>query len=247
MGLTGVNAVAEHYERLLAPVYSWMAGGAEAAMAAAASELEALHLPASTGDLVVDLGAGFGAHAIALGRRGARVVAIDSSRTLMRELVSHAAGLPVQAVVDDLTTFTRRIEERPMAVMCMGDTLTHLASVEVVAQLFADAAAVLPAGGRFVTSFRDYALERVGDERFIPVRSDADRILTCFLDYEPDHVVVHDLLHARRDDSWTLSAGRYRKLRLAPQAVAAMLEDAGFRVRREEGIAGMVRLVGVRH
>jgi len=35
-----VNSVAEHYERVLSPVYAWMAGGVDAALAAGAAEIE---------------------------------------------------------------------------------------------------------------------------------------------------------------------------------------------------------------
>ncbi len=47
-------------------------------------------------------------------------------------------------------------------------------------------------------SFRDYAgapLE--GDARFILVRSDEQRVMTCFLDYADRSVAVHDLLHEK--------------------------------------------------
>jgi hypothetical protein len=68
-----MSPVSEHYEKLLAPVYAWMLGGADAAFARGASEL-ASFLP--KGGLAVDLGAGFGAHAIPLARAGWRVLAI---------------------------------------------------------------------------------------------------------------------------------------------------------------------------
>ena len=79
-------SVADHYERVLSPVYAWMSGGAEAALAAGRAEIEALNLGLPAGALVVDLGAGFGMHAIPMARSGARVVAIDSSAHLLAEL-----------------------------------------------------------------------------------------------------------------------------------------------------------------
>ena len=83
-------------------------------------------------------------------------------------------------------------------VVCMGDTLTHLPDRSVVETLVQDAASALGNEGVFIASFRDYAsVELQGASRFIPVRSDARRILTAFLEYEGEIVRVHDLLYER--------------------------------------------------
>ena len=98
-------------------------------------------------------------------------------------------------------------------------------------------------GGVFVLSFRDYTAPLEAERRFIPVKSDADRILTCFLEYEENHVIVHDLLHERYGSAWRQRVSAYRKLRLSPDWVVAALDRAGFQVRRQAGLSGMVRLV----
>jgi hypothetical protein len=100
-------------------------------------------------------------------------------------------------------------------------------------------------GGVFAATFRDYvSRELKGDERFILVRRDEERVLTCFLEYGPDHVVVHDLLTERSDQQWAQSVSSYAKLRLAPEWLAAELERRGLGARRETAPAGMVRIVG---
>jgi 2-polyprenyl-3-methyl-5-hydroxy-6-metoxy-1,4-benzoquinol methylase len=71
-----VTTVSEHYARHLGPVYTWMVGDIDAAFARSDGELEALDLALSAGGSAVDLGAGFGLHAIPLARRGFSVVAI---------------------------------------------------------------------------------------------------------------------------------------------------------------------------
>ena len=86
----------------------------------------------------------------------------------------------------------------------------------------------------------------VGSARFIPVRSDAERILTCFLEYAPDYVDVHDLLQERDGDAWRLRISVYRKLRLEPQWIATSLKSRGFGVRSEPGLAGMIRIIATR-
>ncbi|MFN0070917.1 MAG: class I SAM-dependent methyltransferase [Chloroflexota bacterium] len=236
-------SVAEHYAIHLGPIYIWMAGGSEAALQAGAAEIEALNLPLADGVLVIDLGAGFGMHTIPLARRGARVVAIDTSSELLRALSKLGSTLRVQAVNDDLLAFQRHITEAPSAILCMGDTITQLPDVGAVESLFERASVELPPGGRFVVSFRDYPVPRIADKRFIPVRADDTCVLTCFLEYEPEAVLVHDILHQRTPEGWQTRVSHYRKLRLSPEYLIASLQSRGLNVHREAGTMGMVRLV----
>ena len=238
-----MTSVTEHYATHLAPVYVWMAGGAHAALQAGAAEIEALNLPAAPKSVVIDLGAGFGMHSIPLARRGARVTAIDISAELLHTLTELGGTLPITAIKDDLLAFPNHIAEAPAAILCMGDTITHLPEIAGVESLIERAAAALLRGGVFVMSFRDYSVPLIADQRFIPVRNDNTRILTCFLEYEPEAVVVHDILHERRTNGWQTRVSHYRKLRLAPERLIASLRSHGFDVRREAGMRGMVRLV----
>ena len=242
-----MKSVRDHYHEHLASIYSWMAGGAEAALARGAAELDSLHLTPTSSGLAVDLGAGFGMHAVPLARRGFKVVAVDSSTTLLDELQAHAAALPIQVVAEDLLDFMDGLTDSPEVILCMGDTLTHLPDKEAIGRLFAKAAILLAPGGAFVLSFRDYTTPLAGESRFIPVRSDSNRIFTCFLEYETDHINVYDVLQERTGSRWNQRVSSYRKLRLAPEWVAAALERTGLRARREAGLSGMVRLVAYRN
>jgi len=239
-----MSSVSDHYSRLLAPVYAWMSGSVEAALDAGNAELAELNLPLPPGALVVDLGAGFGMHAVPLARSGVRVLAIDSSTELLKELDRLASGLPVESVADDLLSFRSHTREQVAAVFCMGDTLTHLPEHTHVDFLVQEVHEALAAGGHFVLSFRDYSKPLQGDARFIAVHSDERRILTCFLEYGEDTVVVHDILHERTGDAWETRVSSYRKLRLAPERVIASLETIGFETRREPGPRGMIRVIG---
>lgn len=231
--------VAEHYARHLAPVYEWMAGGSEAAFALGAADVAA-HLGRTR--YAVDLGAGFGMHAIPLARAGARVLALDESELLLATLARNGAGLPVTILHADLAGFAQHLSGRPDLILCMGDTLTHLASPAQVRQLLNDAAQALAPGGSLLATFRDYRRLPQGEARFIPVCGDDHRILSCFLEELPAHVRVHDVLHERAADGWRMRVSSYLKLRLDPEQVSTWVADAGLCGVIEPGPRGMLRL-----
>ena len=242
-----MTTVQQHYATHLGPVYSWMVGDIDAALAKSAAELESLQLPKRPGGAALDLGAGFGLHALPLAQRGYAVTAIDSCQPLLDELKARARGLPIKTIDADIAAFGAHVTQPLDVVVCMGDTLTHLPDLASVAALFAEVAAALSKGGMFVATFRDYVSAPLAAERrFIAVRSDEERILTCFLEYGKEHVTVYDLLHERDGSRWQQRLSSYPKLRLAPQWVLAKLAGLGFTVRRDIGAGGMVRIAATR-
>jgi 2-polyprenyl-3-methyl-5-hydroxy-6-metoxy-1,4-benzoquinol methylase len=238
-----VKTIEDHYANLLGPVYTWMIGDIDDALARSGAELDALALPSKIGGIAVDLGAGFGLHALPLARRGFSVVAIDSCEPLLQELAARRGTLPIRTVVADLQGFRAQIATQVDVILCMGDTLTHLPQQSAVASLLKDVAASLNPGGLFAATFRDYVSAPLqGDARFILVRSDHERLLTCFLEYADTTVTVHDMLHQREAGSWRLRVSSYPKLRLAPQWVVEQLTSLGLSVRRDIAPGGMVRI-----
>ncbi len=231
-----------HYDTLLAPVYLWLAGGLEHAVALGARDLAEFVGSGGTGGYAVDLGAGFGMHTVALARSGWRVLAVDLSAHLLAELKQHGSGLTIEVAAADLMGFAEFMTGPADLVLCMGDTLTHLDSEDQVAALMLKVRQALRPGGQFIATFRDYSHLPAATDRFIQVRSDAQRILTCFLEATAGHVIVHDIVHERRGDTWTMRVGRYRKLRLSPEAVVAAAQAAGLSCRAHDGPRGMVAL-----
>jgi hypothetical protein len=60
--------VRDHDSSHLAPIYLWMVGGFDNAVQLGKSDLEALGIKANTEMIALDLGTGFGMHAIPLAR-----------------------------------------------------------------------------------------------------------------------------------------------------------------------------------
>jgi SAM-dependent methyltransferase len=239
-------SVRGHYDGHLGPVYSWMAGGFEAAADRARALFRSLGIGSSAGGRAIDLGSGPGFHAIPLAELGWRVDAFDVCTPLVEELRARAGELPIAVHHADLLAFRTQVADGADLVLCLGDTLTHLSDPADVGRLIADVSAVLVPGGRVVLAFRDFTRELHGDARFIPVRNDADRIFTCFLEYLPDRVRVHDLLYTRDADKWRMTVSSYPKLRLSPDEVVRLLQTAGLSLENRFDERGMTTVVAVK-
>jgi SAM-dependent methyltransferase len=240
---TFMTTVRNHYATHLAPIYLWMAGGFDDAVALGRSDLEALGIQAGPGTVAVDLGAGFGMHSIPLARQGCSVTAIDTSPVLLDEIRTRGAGLPIRVIEGDFLSVGDYVSAAPHIVLCMGDTLTHIQSEKEVTALFGEVSRALAPAGLFAMTFRDYTDPPSGDRRFIHVRSDHNRIHTCFLEEGATHMVVHDVVHEPEGSAWHMKVSSYKKLRLSPDWVLSALRSVGLRPTLGAGPRGMVQIV----
>ncbi len=243
----------EHYERLLSQHYTWMFGVSfEERVAEQKSFLSRTLAPLDytpEAAMAVDLGCGPGFQTIALAQLGfSPVIAIDTSGELLDELRSHAGSLPIRTEKADLRDLPNIVQTgQATVIVCMGDTLTHLPEKSDVSALFRGVFERLRPGGMFVITYRDLTMELHGTDRFIPVRSDENKIMTCFLEFEnQDSVVVHDLMHTRQDSGWSLNKSSYRKLRLGIAWVRKELSAAGFDILSEDLSGRLIGLAAVK-
>ena len=249
MASAPTETVKAHYERLLARHYTWMFGKSFNDKVAEQKSIfeDALDLESMRG-LAVDLGSGPGYQSIALAQLGfSPVLAIDTSAALLTELRTHASDSSVQTIEDDILHLDSHVSAQSAhAIVCMGDTITHLESRDAVLDLLNAASKALVPRGRLIITYRDLSHELHGLDRFIPVHSDNHRIMTCFLEFDhPENVMVHDLIYERQESTWTLEKSCYPKLRLPIQWLDDAMTSTGFAVER--GAAGrLTRLVGTK-
>lgn len=202
-------------------------------------------LPASE-KIAIDLGAGHGIPSVPLAKLGFKVTAIDFNRRLLDELKINGKDLDIEVIEDDIRSVTRYSDLKPAVIICWGDTLTHLDNLMEVEQLLADCCGVLDQNGKLILSFRDYTHELTGDSRFIPVKSDDNRILTCILEYGQDHVRVTDLLYEKQENEWKQKVSSYCKIRIPAAFVKNCLEQHHVQIILENSVNGMVTLIGLK-
>jgi len=235
--------VKKHYEKLLAPYYSWLCGGSERKFEENRIFFKSRGIRPTLSGVAVDLGAGSGFQSIPLSKAGFKVIAIDLIHDLLMELKSHAEGLPIETIEADLLNFAEHIPQNVELIVCMGDTLTHLRTVEEVQSLIEDSRRVLEDGGHLILSFRDLTAELKNLDRFVPVRSGPELIFTCFLEYEKHHVKVHDIINEKTGNRWLMKKSFFRKLRISPKWMTDCLLKVGFTVENLDIDNGMITII----
>lgn len=235
----------QHYEDLLAEVYDWMQGGWELSAERYRSRLSALELRGPGAAL--DLGAGTGFQAVPLAEAGYTVTAVDISSSMLRQLEARAKDLKVRTIQAELESFESRVEGSQDLVVCMGDTLSSLGTRGAAARVLQQAARCLSPAGRLVLEFRDLSRLPEGDGRFLPIRSDDERIFTCFLEeVDADRVRVHDVLHIRASDGFEQRVSSYIKARLDVPWLHGALAAAGLETRSLTEERGLITCVAAR-
>ena len=238
--------VKQHYAEVLAEVYSWMLGGFDRALEKNTEFFKKHNITPTKSGVAIDLGAGCGFQSIPLAQLGFTVTAIDIDEKLLDELRVNSSKLEIETVKEDLINFEEYVNNKAELVVCMTDTLLHLESKEKVNSLFQKVFKSLEDKGKFIITFRDLSQELSELDRFIPLKSDEQTILTCFLEYEPDTVKVHDLLYKCDRGKWELNKSFYRKLRLSTQWVDKKLKNAGFSQIESEANNGLVTIIATK-
>ncbi len=226
----------DHYKQHLSQFYTWMFGEYGSMVARQKSLLqEHCHItsPTTSQAVAIDLGSGPGFQSIAMKELGFNVHAVDFSEELLNELKVKDSSISLHCGDLRDLKFVEDLSLKPELIVCMGDTLTHLDTKDSIVELFQKCFELLKdQHGTLVLSYRDLSQIKTNTDRFIPVRSDDKRILTCFLeDHDEDSVHVYDLLHQKDEQGlWNLHKSFYRKLKLPVEWITDILRTTGYEV-----------------
>lgn len=241
------NSAKKHYDNLLAKHYSWMFGDFDRQVEKNIKWFEAHDINLESNGKAIDFGCGSGFQSLALSSLGFRITGVDFNRSLLDELKNRAQNGNIQVIQSDILNHKNFEHLAPFELaVCMGDTLTHLPSKQAVEEFFSIAHDLLEPKGKVILSFRDLSTELTGIDRFIPVQSDENKIMTAFLEYKADFVLVHDLIYQRNGNRWDLEKSVYKKIRLSADNVKTMLVDENFEVFHLQSKKGLVSMVAAK-
>lgn len=239
--------VKEHYDNHLGNFYSWYTGDFD-------TNKDLFKVFCIDNDIrpnrtrcAIDLGAGNGIQTIALADLGFSVKAIDFNNQLITELKSKIGNLPVEVFNDDIKFVGNYSYPQPELIVCCGDTLVHLDSIAEIEKLIHDSLDILTPDGKLILTFRDYSTELNDINRFIPVKSDSHRILTCFIEYFTDKLRVTDLLYEFENGKWVQKVSSYSKTRITKDMVLEFLKNSGLKINLDRIENRMISIIGQKH
>lgn len=238
--------VKEHYDKHLGNFYSWMTGDFEInQMEFQKFLVENDILPASS-KIAIDLGAGQGIQSVSLANLGFTVKSIDFNRQLLDELKNNRKGRNIEIIEDDIRTIEKYTDIEPELIICCGDTITHLDNKNDIEKFIGGICATISKGGKLVLSFRDYSNELTGDSRFISVKSDNNKILTCFLEYHTEFVRVTDLLYEKTETGWQQRVSSYNKVRISPNEILQLLDLNAMKIFFNKPINRLTTVIAIK-
>lgn len=234
--------VKDHYKNHLSDFYSWMIGDFSAHKNTFLELCKAQNVTPLYSKVAIDLGAGTGIQSFALAELGFKVIAVDFDNKLLAEMKSKLSSEQIEIIEDDIRNLSQFKSNNPEIISCCGDTISHLNNIRELRQLFKDAFCCLSDLGKFVISFRDYSKELLENERFIPVKNDEGRILTCIIEYFEEKIRVTDLMYEKHGDIWQQKVSSYFKIRITKNIVLNLLEATGFKILYDD-ISGEMHFI----
>lgn len=234
--------VKEHYDNHLGAIYSWMIGDFQKKSSEFLQFLQTNDVCPKYNRIAIDLGAGNGIQTVAMAEMGFQVNAFEFNQHLLKELKENSENRRIEIFEDDLENF-HTYEQEAELIICCGDTISHLFSMDDVTKLILNIHKVLCKNGRIILSFRDCFQELKGNDRFIEVKSDKDRILTCFLEYDHHYVNVTDILYERVNDVWEQKISTYPKVRIFTFDIEDLLEEVGFTIEYNQILNGLTTII----
>ena len=186
---------------------------------------------------VLDAACGTGQHAIELARRGMTVSAADPSAGMIARARANASasGAAVRFEQAGFGGMSGAFGKASFdAVLCLGNSLAHVADGAALAAAVADFAACLAEGGLLILQNRNYDKVLAARERWLDPQSSAEGgrewLFVRFYDFEPDGSITFHILTLSRgkEGDWKQAVSSMRLWPLREAVLTGALRDAGF-------------------
>jgi SAM-dependent methyltransferase len=190
---------------------------------------------------VLDTACGTGMHALALAKHGYAAAGADFSQGMIARAHENAAreGISLDFRVAGFGDLERTFSGSPLfpfdALLCLGNSLPHLLSIQELKRACADFSACLSPGGLLLIQNRNYDAVIARQDRWmepISVRDgDQERVFMRFYDFRGDGSIdfnILTLMRERTEDPWQPVVNTTRQRPVLRDELDGILKEAGF-------------------
>lgn len=186
---------------------------------------------------VLDAACGTGMHAIALAQAGFAAAGADLSAGMIARAQENAqaSGLEIPFKTAGFGTLAAAFGEQSFqAVLCLGNSLPHLLSAELLSLAVADFAACLEPGGLVVVQNRNFDAVMAKRQRWMEPQSaqagQTEWLFQRFYDFEPDGLLTFNIVTLKREagGAWQQAVQSTPLRPLLADEMRAAFQTAGF-------------------
>jgi glycine/sarcosine N-methyltransferase len=110
-----------------------------------------------SGKEILDIGCATGELAFNLTEKGAKVTGIDLNEELLNQAQSNKVQAGLQFQVGDMLELENDFQQNQFdSVLCFGNTLVHLQSIDLIEKMLKGVKSVLKSGGQFLMQILNY-------------------------------------------------------------------------------------------
>jgi ubiquinone/menaquinone biosynthesis C-methylase UbiE len=189
-----------------------------------------------TGKRVLDLACGTGRHSIEFASKGASVIGIDISKTMLNRArtLAEARGVQPEFIESDMLNLDKATSGRFDLVLCLGNSLSLVETFEDQKRLLSRIYDSLEDEGIFIAQVLNFEEIRKSMFRFFPLKvgtSEMGHLVTFLKFFEHKSNSTSDLFFVSFvlvEDSWHAQTSVQRVLNMSEQKLGETLADLGF-------------------
>jgi len=186
---------------------------------------------------VLDAATGTGMHAIALAQLGYQAAGADLSNGMIQKarLNASSAGVQLRFEVAGFGSLAHTFGHQSFnALLCLGNSLPHLLTIQELESALRDFAATLKPGGFLLIQNRNFDAVMSHHERWMEPQSHSDAntewIFQRFYDFDPDGLLTFHMITLKSVDQgkWTQTVASSHLRPLLKDELISVLHQAGF-------------------
>ncbi|MFW9911719.1 MAG: class I SAM-dependent methyltransferase [Candidatus Thorarchaeota archaeon] len=190
----------------------------------------------SSSSRVLDMACGSGRHSVALASLGCQVVAFDASESMITAARNHArdGNVEVEFQIADMQSFSSVVEGFFDVVLCLGNSLALLPTVEVLHNVVEAVHNMLSPSGSFIFQVLNFEEILNSGFRFFPIKggktATGDEVLfSRFYEHSDKHwSTLVAASFSKRGIDWETAISTQRVLHTNKDMVKTALTTAGF-------------------